>query len=209
MFEVEFNYEKLLKDDNRMKIIKNYFVFSEENNNDKFNQIFSRENLEFIMKEVSMQYFFKGSDGQYNPKTKPKDKLCEEILDYDNICTVQIKSYSKNKAVKKENEKSEKDQKAKIKINAKEEQKAKTQTVSASGQNKSNDSTNNNSNIEKLLSGFKENDINTLLNILKKKTKNVDNSNKNTKPNSIPSLMKFKEVSSNTEIRNILYYYLI
>jgi len=91
MFEFEFNYDKLLKNNRKVSDIKKYF--NNIINKEKLEEIFKKENLEFLMKEVSMQYFFKGGDIQFNLKNVKENKssaalkICEEILSYENICT--------------------------------------------------------------------------------------------------------------------------
>jgi len=99
MFELDFNYDKLLHNNNFILDIRNYFtkVIPEE----KIESIFKNENLEFLMKEVSMQYFFKGGDSQFSfiNKSKTKMSICEEILGYDSLCTNLDKEDKENKPV--------------------------------------------------------------------------------------------------------------
>ena len=103
MFEFDFNYEKLLKDETRLNFIKSQF---EELGQNKFNfkKYFTKENLESVTKEISMEYFFKGEESQFSNEANMdklkncknlksgtdkicdnlKLKLCENILSFDN-----------------------------------------------------------------------------------------------------------------------------
>lgn len=90
MFEYDFNYEKMLKDESKISFIRSQF---EEFGQVKFNfkDYFSSENLEFVSKEISMQYFFKGEETQFsndsNDENINKFKKCKNIkVGKDNIC---------------------------------------------------------------------------------------------------------------------------
>jgi hypothetical protein len=94
MFQYEFDFDKLLKDENKIKEIRML-----NKNND---------NVEMIAKEIAMQYFFKGADSQFEGKMpngfniqicketqigmdmacdKVRKSLCEGILSLENgIC---------------------------------------------------------------------------------------------------------------------------
>ena len=119
MFHFDFNYETLLKNESENKMIKSYF---EEIKQDELNikDYFSKENLEYILKEISMQYFFKGEDSQFSSEENIeilktckfeklgisekcdnlKLKLCENILNVEqNTCLdfkANLEKYVKN-----------------------------------------------------------------------------------------------------------------
>jgi len=83
MFEYEFNYEKLLKDDFKINFIKTFFseIRVEDFN---LNDYFSKDNLDFVSKEISMQYFFKGEDTQFSSEESlEKFKNCKNIKSGD------------------------------------------------------------------------------------------------------------------------------
>lgn len=110
MFQHEFNFEKLIKDESAVNIIKDFFMgINIENFNLK--DYLTAANLENISKEISVQYFFKGEDSQFsseenvekmkacknnksaqniknnNPCDLLKLKLCENILSLEsNLC---------------------------------------------------------------------------------------------------------------------------
>jgi hypothetical protein len=103
MFDYDFNYEEMLKNSNKLNMIGKAFEAIYDNK-DELTAYFSKDNMEFITKEISMQYFFKGADEtttmklkecrNNNIKTSPnsdcekiKFELCENILSYEkNIC---------------------------------------------------------------------------------------------------------------------------
>jgi len=110
MFDNNFNYDDFLKS-GKVPLIKKAF---ETLNDKKVEDFFSKDNMDFITKEISMQYFFKGADNLIDEANslklkdcqnkkleeetceKTKMMLCERILNYDkNICT-NIKSHIKN-----------------------------------------------------------------------------------------------------------------
>ena len=79
MFQYEFNYEKLLKDDTKINFIKSFFAEISEND---FNlrDYFSKDNLDFLSKEISMQYFFKGEDSLFaSEEHMEKFKNCKNL----------------------------------------------------------------------------------------------------------------------------------
>lgn len=84
MFQYEFNYEKLLNDDSKINIIKSLFEgISEQDFN--FKGYFSKDNLEFVSKEISMEYFFKGEESQFlSEENLEKFKNCKNQK-FDNI----------------------------------------------------------------------------------------------------------------------------
>lgn len=113
MFEVEFNYEKLLKDDTKLNQIKTELINFWQSQGQKLSDInpkkyFFKENLESISKEISMEYFFKGEESQFSNEENNMEKfknckntkvgndkicdelklrLCENILSYENgVC---------------------------------------------------------------------------------------------------------------------------
>ena len=101
-FNFNFNYDKLLEDTNTINSIKKFFVNTIDN--DELESLFRKENIENISKEVSMQFFFKGSENQFigqnlidysdckeNKKEKSfcddlKLRLCDEILGSEKMC---------------------------------------------------------------------------------------------------------------------------
>ena len=101
-FSFNFNYDKLLEDYSTINNIKKYFVNSIDN--DELESIFRKDNIENISKEVSMQFFFKGSENQFlgqdlidytdckeNKKERDfcddlKLRLCDEILGTQQMC---------------------------------------------------------------------------------------------------------------------------
>ena len=101
-FKFNFNYDKLLEDSSSTSSIKRFFVNSIDN--EELENIFKKDNIENLSKEVSMQFFFKGSENQFvgqnlidytdckeNKKEKSfcddlKLKLCDEILGSEKIC---------------------------------------------------------------------------------------------------------------------------
>jgi hypothetical protein len=79
MFQYEFNYEKLLKDGSKISLIKSFF---EEIKETEFNlkEYLSKDNLDFVSKEISMQYFFKGEDSLFSSEEQmEKFKSCKTI----------------------------------------------------------------------------------------------------------------------------------
>ncbi len=117
-FNFNFNYDKLLEDVTSINNMKKFFVNTIDN--EELEALFKKENIENISKEVSMQYFFKGSENQFigqkfidytdckeNKKEKSfcdqvKLKLCDDILGMDNFCPnikqLLIKNNSNNNA---------------------------------------------------------------------------------------------------------------
>jgi len=79
MFQYEFNYEKLLKDDSKINFIKSFFgEISETDFN--LREYFSKDNLDFVSKEISMQYFFKGEDSLFSSEENlEKFKNCKSF----------------------------------------------------------------------------------------------------------------------------------
>lgn len=84
MFQYEFNYENLLKDDSKLKFIKSFF---EEISETDFNlkDYMSKDNLDFVTKEISMQYFFKGEDSLFaSEEQMEKFKNCKNFKNVEN-----------------------------------------------------------------------------------------------------------------------------
>jgi hypothetical protein len=121
MFEYDFNYEKFLKDETKTNKIKSQF---EDLLKNKLNlkKYFSKENLESVSKEISMEYFFKGEESQFSNQDNMdkyksckvlksgidincdnlKYKLCENILSYEKgICLKKIieENYTEDKRI--------------------------------------------------------------------------------------------------------------
>jgi hypothetical protein len=103
MFEFNFNFDELLKS-NKILNIKQTFGLIEDNKNES-ETYFSNDNMEFITKEISMQYFFKGTESQFDEASsnnkqcktlkvgsddncdKLKFEACEKVLSFDaGIC---------------------------------------------------------------------------------------------------------------------------
>ena len=80
MFGYNFNYDEYLKNDNNIKYLNEFFKDSPL---DRVHYL-GKDNMEFITKEISMQYFFKGNDLQIdnaiidNCKPKSDDKKCRQ-----------------------------------------------------------------------------------------------------------------------------------
>lgn len=76
MFEFNFNFDEFLKS-NKILNYKQTFGLIED---DKYllETYFSTDNMEFITKEISMQYFFKGTDSQFD-ESSPKNKQCKTM----------------------------------------------------------------------------------------------------------------------------------
>lgn len=107
-FNFNFNYDKLLEDIATINNMKKFFVNTIDN--EELESLFKKENIENMSKEVSMQYFFKGSENQFigqkfidytDCKENKKEKsfcdrvrlnLCDDILGYDSFCP-NIKQY--------------------------------------------------------------------------------------------------------------------
>lgn len=96
MIDVDFNYDQLMNNEDKIRSIKNYLLNEIGVEEKKVSEQFSKDNLEFLTKEISMQYFFKGSESktagdlkecirvQTEQCKKIKIRLCEEILAIDN-----------------------------------------------------------------------------------------------------------------------------
>lgn len=83
MFQYEFNYEKLLKDDSKISLIKSFFGEISEKDF-SLRDYFSKDNLDFISKEISMQYFFKGEDSLFSSDEHlEKFKNCKSLKTSD------------------------------------------------------------------------------------------------------------------------------
>lgn len=212
MFEVDFNYDKLLSNKKQVEDIKTFFkpFLSKE----KAVQMFSNENLEFLMKEVSMQYFFKGADGQFNSKNKSKLEKCEEILGYTNICVslgtpifpILNQYKSKDEQLKDSEKKNEEtlgviyksensnDIPKLLSLNKVKKDNEKSITSVQKEDNKQLDI----SSITKLLSQFKGVDINAILPLLNKENKKIEN-----KKPAIKKLPRFKEeITTESQTQN-------
>jgi hypothetical protein len=110
MFEFEFNYEDILKS-KLIDIIKKTFETIEQNK-DELKNYFSKDNMEFTAKEISMQYFFKGGESQIDELNSLKFKeckfkridecnemklgACEKILSFDEGMCINMKNKIKN-----------------------------------------------------------------------------------------------------------------
>jgi hypothetical protein len=114
MFRYDFDYDKLIKDEETEKQIEKYFtekgggvpVNEDEEGVDKNKENSIKSKIEIMAKEISMQYFFKGGETQFetlinnqdeykfcknyerskgNKKCeKIKNKVCEDVLGYEN-----------------------------------------------------------------------------------------------------------------------------
>lgn len=92
MVEIDFNYDSLMSNGDNLNKIKNYFTDSLGIDETIVNEQLGKDNLEFMTKEISMQYFFKGSEssGGSNIKEckavksdkcdKLKSNLCEDVV---------------------------------------------------------------------------------------------------------------------------------
>jgi hypothetical protein len=92
MVDIDFNYDSLIGDEDKLNRIKNYFSQSLGIDEKVVNEQLGRDNLEFVTKEISMQYFFKGSESSNNSNIKEckavqtekcqklKNNLCEDVL---------------------------------------------------------------------------------------------------------------------------------
>ena len=76
MFEFNFNFDEFLKS-NKIQNIINTFGLIEENKKE-LDTYFSNDNMEFITKEISMQYFFKGTESQFD-EASAKNKECKSM----------------------------------------------------------------------------------------------------------------------------------
>jgi hypothetical protein len=110
MFDLNFNYDDFLKSGKILSIKKAF----ETLNDKKVTDFFSKDNMDFITKEISMQYFFKGADNLIDEADSLKLKdcqikkldqetcemtkmtLCERILNYEKKSCTNIKSHMKN-----------------------------------------------------------------------------------------------------------------
>jgi len=100
MFEFNFNFDEFMKS-TKVLNIKNTFGLIEDNK-DELETYFSNDNMEFITKEISMQYFFKGTESEFNEASannkecktmkagtkeicdKLKFETCEKVLSFEN-----------------------------------------------------------------------------------------------------------------------------
>jgi hypothetical protein len=122
MFKFNFNFDEMLKS-KKIENIKKVFD-SLQVHPDELNGYFSKDNLDFVLKEISMQYFFKGGDSlpdeSQNLKLKQcKDKntsddcekiklqICQKVLSFEDGVCVDMKSHLKNLMMKASINKSE------------------------------------------------------------------------------------------------------
>ena len=75
MFDFNFNFEDMLKG-KKIDRIKRAFDPLKENEED-LKGYFTKDNMEFILKEISMQYFFKGADSGLDEGLSLKLKECK------------------------------------------------------------------------------------------------------------------------------------
>jgi len=122
MFSINFNYDKLLNNKEELNKIKQ--TFSNESylmKNNDIKSYFSKDNISFVLKEISMQFFFKGGINQFDGDSidlltkcrgiesnnyncdKLKLKLCGKLLSFDRICEL----IHETQAHEKKEEKSE------------------------------------------------------------------------------------------------------
>jgi hypothetical protein len=107
MFEFNFNFEDLLKSGKVNTIHKAFEIL--EKNKEELNGYFSKDNLEFVTQEISMQYFLKGIESQFEEVMKGKDckakkvgkdeecdktklEICENVLSYEKGLCVDMKN---------------------------------------------------------------------------------------------------------------------
>jgi hypothetical protein len=76
MFQKGFNYEEFMKDASAIDKIKNRLSGNFDMN--VLSTTLNKDNLEFVTKEISMQYFFKGAESQFDENTSKQIKLCNE-----------------------------------------------------------------------------------------------------------------------------------
>jgi hypothetical protein len=103
MFEFNFDYEKFLDSGNRDNVFKIFRTLEGDDGMESLKKYFSKDNLEFVTKEISMQYFFKGNEAQIDKQCEGKKigvddvcdskrlEECEKILSYDRSVCVNIK----------------------------------------------------------------------------------------------------------------------
>jgi hypothetical protein len=73
MFQKGFNYDEFMKDSAIIDKIKSRLSFYDQVS---LGSSLSKDNLEFVTKEISMQYFFKGAESQFDEKTTNQVKSC-------------------------------------------------------------------------------------------------------------------------------------
>lgn len=114
MFDFNFNYEEILKSKKIESIRKAFEALQSKNEEFSVNNYFSKDNMEFVTKEISMQYFFKGADSlidevdslKYkeckNNKTsnslqcqKLKLRVCEKVLNYEDGVCINLQNHLK------------------------------------------------------------------------------------------------------------------
>ena len=112
MFKFNFNFDDMLKS-KKIETIKK--VFDSLSPPEELRSYFSHDNLEFVLKEISMQYFFKGGDGLTDEAQtlklkeckeashsdsesceKLKFHICQKVLAFDEGICVNMKSHLKN-----------------------------------------------------------------------------------------------------------------
>lgn len=109
MFDCDFNYEVFLKS-NKISIIQKAFGPLDKKD---LKDYFNKDNMEFVTKEISMEYFFKGAESQSEElnalKTKTcknnqdkeecehwKLETCEKVLSFEQGICVDMKVHFKN-----------------------------------------------------------------------------------------------------------------
>ena len=124
MFNFNFNFDEMLKSKKIENIKKVFDSLQEEP--DELKGYFSKDNLEFVLKEISMQYFFKGGDSLFDsednnsslknckdsdsPNEKcdlNKLKICEKVLTFELGMCSDLKIHLKNMMINHSNKKNQ------------------------------------------------------------------------------------------------------
>jgi hypothetical protein len=122
MFKFNFNFDEMLKS-KQIENIKKVFD-SLQVHPDELKGYFSKDNMDFVLKEISMQYFFKGGDSlpdeSQNLKLKNckeknssdeceniKLQICQKVLSFEEGICVNMKKHLKNLMMKASLNKSE------------------------------------------------------------------------------------------------------
>jgi hypothetical protein len=83
MIDFDFNYDQLMNNEDKIRSMKNNFLNEIGLEEKKVSEQFSKDNLEFLTKEISMQYFFKGSEsktaGNLKECTGVQTEQCKKI----------------------------------------------------------------------------------------------------------------------------------
>jgi hypothetical protein len=115
MFDFNFNYEEILKSKKIDSIRRAFGALQSSKDDFSISNYFSKDNMEFVTKEISMQYFFKGADSLIdevdslkfkeckNNKTsntaicqKLKLGVCEKVLNYEDGVCVNLQNHLKS-----------------------------------------------------------------------------------------------------------------